>query len=453
MLADPDTVPGAPLVTTPGLSTDQSSRPREPAVLCYSGRDAPRGGSGESEDPMTTRPRRRRQAGEGGISEYATREGRRFLIKYNAQRDDGSTRVVLKRGFATRREAAAALRAQIRKSELGEWVEPSRQRLDAYLEVWLDGRRLAPSTLASYRKNVRLHIDPYLGATQVDRLTGTAVDAWMRKLETAGRADAKGGLSPRTVRYVFTILRAALGDAVKQGGLARNPTDRSTPPSPSEARPPEMQAWTAAELARFLSWADEHDRDLAMGWRLLAFTGMRRGEALALRWRDVDLDAGRLSVRRSVGVVKRKGAAEDVLEGPTKTGRSRVVDLDAGTVAALQAYRAARGTLALGLVRDTALVLSDLDGTHRHPERFSRRFNGQVARARKALGEDQLPAIRLHDLRHTHATLLLADGVPAKVVSERLGHASPNITLTVYQHVHPGMGREAADRFAALLGG
>jgi len=180
---------------------------------------------------------------------------------------------------------------------------------------------------------------------------------------------------------------------------------------------------------------------------------MRRGEALAPRWRDVDLDAGRLAVRRSVGVVKAKGAGERPVEGPTKTGRSRVVDLDAGTVAALRAHRAARGRLALDLVRDSALVLSNLDGAHRHPERFSRRFAGQVVQAREALEEERLPAIRLHDLRHTHATLLLADGVPVKVVSERLGHASATITLTVYQHVHPGMGREAADCFATLLEG
>jgi integrase len=109
--------------------------------------------------------------------------------------------------------------------------------------------------------------------------------------------------------------------------------------------------------------------------------------------------------------------------------------------------------LTLDLVRDSALVLGDLDGTYRHPERFSRRFAVQVAQARKALGEDQLLRIRLHDLRHTHATLLLAAGEPVKVVSERLGHANAMITLSVYQHVHPGMGRQAADRFAALLRG
>ncbi len=142
-----------------------------------------------------------------------------------------------------------------------------------------------------------------------------------------------------------------------------------------------------------------------------------------------------------------------MVEGPTKTGQARVVDIDPDTVAALEAYRAVRGRLDAALVRDSALVLGSLTGGHRRPERFSRRFTEQVTQARRALGEDELPRIRLHDLRHTHATLLLAAGEPVKVVSERLGHANATITLTVYQHVHPGMGRQAAERYAALLRG
>src|SRR3954471_12326440 len=252
---------------------------------------------------MANRPRRR-QAGEGGISEYVTKAGARFLIKYPVLLEDGTKRVVLKRGFRSRRDAAAQLRVEISKAETGVWVEPSKQRLDAYLAEWVCGQRLSAATLASYRKNIRLHIAPHLGEIPLARLTGAAVDTWMRTLETSGRADGRGGLSARTVRYVYTILRSALGDAVKHGRLSVNPTDRSTPPSPSEARPPEMQAWTAAELGRFLGWAEARDPDLAMGWRLLAATGMRRGEVLALRWRDIDLDAGRLAVRRSLGVVK-----------------------------------------------------------------------------------------------------------------------------------------------------
>ncbi|QNG38733.1 site-specific integrase [Geodermatophilaceae bacterium NBWT11] len=394
---------------------------------------------------------KRRQAGEGGISEYQTSTGPKFLIKYNAIRPDGSTKVVLKRGFTTRREAANALRTEVRKVETGQWVDLSKETLTAYLAEWIGAQRLAPSTNSSYQKNIRLHIDRHIGRTPLDRLTALANDTWMRKLESSGRADNKGGLSARTVRYVFTILRSALGDAVKHGHLAVNPTDRCSPPTPSQARPPEMLAWTAVELSRFLTWSESFDSEAAMAWRVLGFTGMRHGEALALRWRDVDLDAMRVAVRRSVGLVRTKERGEELVEGPTKTGQSRVVDLDAGTVQKLRVYKARRSNVSPQLVRDSALVLGGLDGDHRHPERFSRRFNSHVTRARRAFGEDKLPRIRLHDLRHTHATLLLADGEPVKVVSERLGHANATITLGVYQHVHPGMGRQAADRFAALL--
>jgi integrase len=148
-----------------------------------------------------------------------------------------------------------------------------------------------------------------------------------------------------------------------------------------------------------------------------------------------------------------KGAGQRLVEGLTKTGQSRVIDLDAGTVAALRRYRAARENVSVDLVRDSALVLSGIEGGRRHPDRFSRSFGTQLTRARKALGEEALPVIRLHDLRDTHAPLLLSDGVPVKVVSERLGHVNATITLFVHQHVHPGMGREAADRSAALIDG
>ncbi|MEI4272127.1 hypothetical protein TEK04_10370 [Klenkia sp. LSe6-5] len=250
---------------------------------------------------------KRRQAGEGGISEYQTSAGTKFLIKYNAMRPDGSTKVVLKRGFTTRREAAAALRTEVRKVETGEWVDLSKETLTAYLDEWIGAQRLAPSTKSSYEKNIRLHVDKHIGRTPLDRLTAMSIDAWMRRLESSGRADGKGGLSARTVRYIFTILRSALGDAVKHGHLAVNPTDRCSPPTPSQARPPEMLAWTAAELARFLAWSESFDPEAAMAWRVLGFTGMRRGEALALRWRDVDLDVMRVAVRRSVGLVRTKG--------------------------------------------------------------------------------------------------------------------------------------------------
>jgi integrase len=211
-----------------------------------------------------------------------------------------------------------------------------------------------------------------------------------------------------------------------------------------------MHAWTAEQLAAFLGWSAGSSQHHA-GWRLLAYTGMRRGEALALRWRDVNLDAGTVSVRRSAGVIRVKGEGAAIEEGDTKSGKPRVVDLDAATVAVLRAHRKQRGSMALQLARDDALVLGDQEGRHLHPERFTRTFGAEVARCRKALGGSAVPVIRLHDLRHTHATLLLLAGVPVHVVSERLGHASPVITMQVYAHVLPGSQREAAELFASLV--
>jgi integrase len=315
--------------------------------------------------------------------------------------------------------------------------------------------RLAPSTDASYRKLWRLYIKPHLGEVPLDKLTGTAITTMYRKLETGGRRDGKPGqgLKPRTIRYVHTTLNASLDEAVAQGLLAVNPARKAKPPAAREAKAPEIHPWNAAHVAIFLSLAEEQECPDAVAWRVLAFTGGRRGELLADRWRDLDMDARRLSIRRSVSVIKHKGKPAKLVEGPTKSGRERVVDLDAQTVEALRRYRVARAGLSLQLARDDALIFGDLEGHHQHPDHFSWRFIRQLARCRRQLGEDALPAIRLHDLRHTHASLLLAAGVPVKVVSERLGHATVSITLEIYAHTMPGMQSEAAARFAELVAG
>lgn len=395
---------------------------------------------------------RRRQSGEGGISEYATQAGPRYLIKYGFTRDDGSRAVALKRGFLTRKAAAAELRERLALVDRGAHVAPNRTTVEQHFTTWHDGLRKEPSTVASYRKNVRLHVTPYLGALRLEQLTGTRLTKHYRHLEREGRADGQGGLSARTVRYVHTIIHAGLSAAVRDGLVAQNAAGKADPPSAKAAASPEMRFWKAGELRAFLAQRAAAGDELLPAWSLLASTGMRRGEALALRWGDVDLDGSRLAVRRAATVVKNKGEGQEVLVGPPKSGRPRTVDLDEGTVAMLRAHKAARGSLSLALARDEALVLGDINGKVRHPERFSRRWETAVRQARAAL-EDGLPAIRLHDLRHTHATLLLAAGIPVKVVSERLGHANATITLGVYAHVMPGMQAEAAAKFAALMAG
>jgi len=399
-----------------------------------------------------TKPRRR-QAGEGGISEYQTKAGPRYLIKYGYTGQDGSKAVALKRGYPTRKAAGEALREQLGNLDRGTHVAPNKVTVGEHMATWLDGLRKEPSTVASYRKNVRLHVEPHIGALRLEQLTGTRLTKLYHQLEATGRADGKGGLSARTVRYVHTIIHAGLGAAVRDGLLAINPADKADPPSAKAAASPEMHPWTVEELRAFLAQRAQADDELTIAWTLLASTGMRRGEALGLRWADVDVDGSRLSVRRSATVIKHKGAGEEIIVGPPKSGRPRTIDLDPGTLAALKAHKAAMGTLSLALAREDTYVLANLDGSVRHPERFSRKFVAAVIAARAALGEDVLSTIRLHDLRHTHATLLLRDGVPIKVVSERLGHANAMITLGVYAHVMPGMQAEAAAKFGALLSG
>jgi integrase len=228
------------------------------------------------------------------------------------------------------------------------------------------------------------------------------------------------------------------------GLLARNPADAATPPTAKEAKPPEMHPWDAGQLAAFLGWAEGTAQNYPL-WHTLAMTGMRRGEALALRWRDVDLDAATISVRRSAGMVRVAGEGADVVEGGTKSGKPRVVDLDDQAAAVLRAWKRERGSMALQLVTPGSLVFGDLEGQHRNPEHVSRQFLRDVERC------GQVPGIRLHDLRHSHATIMLLNGVPVHVVSQRLGHASPMVTLTVYAHVMPGNQRDAADTFARLI--
>ncbi len=244
-----------------------------------------------------TKPRRR-QAGEGTISAYETKAGTRYLIKYSTTSPDGDRKVILKRGFHTRKDAAQFLGDRLAEVRQGTHIVPKKLTVGDWLDQWLEGLQLAPSTRASYAKNVRLHIKPTLGAVQLQNLTGVRVSALYRQLERSGRQDhqAGTGLSARTVRYVHTILKAALKDAVDQGVVAANAADKAKPPSARAAKSPEIHPWSADQLSAFLDWMVERhgfkaapargrtpSPALTPAMHVLAFTGMRRGELLALR--------------------------------------------------------------------------------------------------------------------------------------------------------------------------
>jgi integrase len=301
---------------------------------------------------------------------------------------------------------------------------------------WLPAKQptLKPSTFYRYQAMSEAYLLPHLGRVPLRAMTSVQLERLYAHLLSAGAKDG-GPLAPKTVLNVHQIVRKALADAERKGLVVRNVALVVDPPRVTAS--PEQRCWDEAQLRRFLRKAEEH-RLLPALW-LAAMTGMRRGEVLGLRWSDVDLDGARLAVRRTASCA---GYKVHITTNKTATSR-RAVDLDAQTVDVLREWRAQQ---TLEAHAPSELVFTNKRGALVHPHVLSQSFE-RVTRAA------ELPRIRFHDLRHTHATLLLKAGVPLKVVSERLGHSTPAFTMAVYQHVPPGMQRAAADLFAQLITG
>jgi integrase len=306
-------------------------------------------------------------------------------------------------------------------------------------EQWLPAKRLnlRPSTWDSYARTLELHVIPRLGHIPIRHLRVEHLEALYAELLATGRANGRGGLDSKSVLEAHGIVRKALADAARRGLVTRNVADDAH--APKRRRPkPHVRAWTAQQLRTFLAAAERH-RLFAAFW-LAATTGMRRSELLALRWDDLDADAMTLSVHRALVSV-----AYELHESPGKSNNaSRSIDLDRHTVQVLEGWRARLGDELGRPMRGTDYLFPNSAGEATHPDLFTGAFKRVVAHL-------DLPQLRLHDLRHTHAPLLLKAGVPIKVVSERLGHATPGFTMATYQHVLPGMQAEAAQRFAELL--
>ena len=343
-------------------------------------------------------------------------------------------------GFRTKREAKAAEAEALRRIRDGALVEPSRLTVGAYLtELWLPSMasQVRATTLGGYRHNVRAYIVPRLGDIPLQRLSTARVGAFYGELVASGGQKGRP-LSPKTVRYVHTTLRRALRDAVADGLVVRNVAAQARPP---RARRVEMHTWTAAEVGAFLASVRE-DR-LYAAWLLLATLGLRRGELLGLRWPDVDLTSGRIAIRNTLVMVDGKPA---MAEPKTAKGR-RSLTLAPQVLEAVRVHRAhqAAERLSWGAdYTDSGLVVTTEDGRPMHPESLSSLFVRQAKRA-------GLSPIRLHDLRHSVASILLAKGVHPKVVSEQLGHATIALTLDTYSHVIPSLQQEAAGVIAAAV--
>ncbi len=336
----------------------------------------------------------------------------------------------------TKRQAEAELTARLAQIEEGTFVERSASTLAQYAKHWIQTiapAKTAPKTRERYGELIDKHIVPQLGKYLLQKLDGARIDEFYGHLRTAGRLDGKGGLAPQTVHHIHRLLSQILASAVKARKLRASPMPpvQTTP----KVRREEIQVLDDAEMAKLLRHLK--DRPIYMPVLTAISTGMRRGEVLALRWRDLDLDRAELRVAQ---VLLEQTTAGLAIKEP-KTDRSRrTVALPSHLVDELRRHRKAIAELRLklGLGKDVAdLVFPTWEGAMRNPDLFSKEFAREAERA-------GVPHVTFHGLRHTHITRLLRSGVPVHLVSARAGHANAAVTLTIYAHVLPGQQEGAA---------
>ncbi len=342
----------------------------------------------------------------------------------------------------TKKDAEKRLSELLSHIDNGSYIKPYKTTLAEFLERWLKDyayANLAPRTAEGYETIIRQHLIPKLGSIPLIRIKPEHIQKYYAETLANGRCDGKGALNPLTVRHHHMTLHSALKCAVKWGLLVRNPVDAIDAPRATHT---EMKVMSEEDLNRFLEVV--RPTPYYALFYLALFTGMRRSELLGLRWSDVDLLLCQISVNRAMHRLKNG----DIVFRPPKTAKGRrIVSLSPSTALVLREHWETQEAIRLmqGLrLEDTDLVFSKEDGSPLIPNVVTSAW----IRLAKRTG---LNGIRLHDARHTHASLMLKQGIHPKIVQERLGHSTIAITLDTYSHVTPGLQEAAANRFDDVL--
>lgn len=379
---------------------------------------------------------------------HVSRRSGAWMYRFAWRDNNGQRHYVSRQGYETRDDAVRAMRAAMAALDAGRGLNPLRVTAADYMRSWVDeyarsGRR-KETTVATTRNHVAAYIVPWLERRDrpvlLGRLDADTIARMYGDLLAGGRC-GRGGeatgapLSPKTVRNIAGTLHRALGDAVRRGHLASNPAELVELPT---WRRRDLTVWQAADVAHFLRVALDHDDPMYAVWRLIVATGMRRGEVLGLRWSDVSMADGVVTIEQT------RVRLDRMVTTTTKTraGR-RTIALDHSTITALAYLRNAQDAAAETLgVAPYELVATDMDGRAIHACTLLDRFRAATDRA-------GLPRCRLHDLRHSAAAHMLEHGVPVHIVAGRLGHRSPTTTLAIYAAFLPAADREAATATAA----
>jgi integrase len=367
-----------------------------------------------------------------------------WRLKFDIGRDpvtgERETRFVTVRG--TKKQAQAELTRLLAAHDAGSLIEPSALTLADYLRSWVSTAEtltLSAKTAERYRQLIERQIIPHIGALALQKLKGAHVANWHAKLLAEGRHDATP-LAARTVGHAHRILHKALDDAMRRELLTRNPASLIAPPKVTSE---EIEILGAEQVKAVLTAL--RDSPVYPHIVTLLSTGMRRGELMGLQWNDVNLDAGKLRVERSIEKTKARGLR--VKTPKTRHGR-RSISLPARAVAILRQHRKAqletRLALGAGRLPSDAFVFGTIEGAPRDPDALTWDF-------RRVLKRRGLPVVTLHALRHSHASALIASGTDPVTVSRRLGHASPGFTLSTYAHLFDKTDEAAAKAIDAIL--
>ena len=361
----------------------------------------------------------------------------KFMVRVFLGRDDqGKTKYHSKVIKGKREATAYGSKMEAKKNE-GTIVDSGRIKLKEHMETWLETvvkNRVREKTYLDYKSRVRLYINPTLGHVRIDKLRP-------EQIQTVYNDMIERNLSPRTVRYTHTILRNSLQQAVKWERIYRNPADLVDLPRQKKK---EMQCFTPEQAAIFIDAT--YDSPFKALFSLLLTSGMRPGEALGLKWNDIDFDGRKVSVNRSLTPTKGGGW---ILEEP-KTSRSRrTIPIPISVIGDLKDHEKSQIRKMVkakpGKYNDQGFIFAAANGEPMNEINIlNRHFKPLLKKA-------NLPNIRLYDLRHTCATLLLSAGENPKIVSERLGHASIVLTLDTYSHVLPDMQQGASDKLEGML--
>ncbi len=376
----------------------------------------------------------------GSIQKTSGPRGTAYLVRVEFPPDPVSgKRRQRSKSFKTKKEAEKALAEWLVEIERGTAIEPSKLSTSDLLERWFAVHRadLRPASVALYETMLNRHIIPELGAVPLLKLAPQHLTAFYAEKRRNGKLNGTGGLSSRSVRILHNIIHEALDWAVKHQILARNVTDTIDAPKFSYK---EKQVWNAEESRRLLAAAADHEWGPL--FLMLLTTGMRRGECLGLRWRDLDWQAGKVRVAQQVTAVK----GQIVLGEPKTPKARRSVTLAPSCLAALKEHRSAQleARLQAREWEDYDLIFCTSRGKPIHPRNVGRTLDRlcQVA---------GVPRLNVHQTRHTHTTLLFQDGQNIKMISERLGHSNVGVTLEIYARLAENAQDAAATAMDRLL--